>query len=134
MSKSLRDEMPETAAFLDSLREAFGAEMINAQSRKGLNGEPTFWAREGGHKLGTRDTGSTAVVKWDAQGVSYWDSPDWVIEARAFAKARGVTIEPADPADFDDAKREANELRELIREAHRQRQVQTSAIDNKGQP
>ncbi|NYT76540.1 hypothetical protein H0A71_06015 [Alcaligenaceae bacterium] len=53
MSKSLRDQMPETTAFIDSLREAFGAEMINEQIRKGLKGEATFYASENGHELGT---------------------------------------------------------------------------------
>lgn len=50
---SMRDQMPETAAFIDSLRSAFGEASINEQIRKGLNGEPTFYARENGHELGT---------------------------------------------------------------------------------
>lgn len=53
MSKSMREQMPQTAAFIDSLREAFGADMINEQIRRGLAGEPTFHAIEAGHELGT---------------------------------------------------------------------------------
>ena len=53
MSKNMRLDMPATAAFIDSLREAFGADMINGQIRKGINGEPTFYASENGHMLGT---------------------------------------------------------------------------------
>ncbi len=53
MSKNMRDDMPTTAAFIDSLREAFGADMINDQIRKGIKGEPTFYAQENGLTLGT---------------------------------------------------------------------------------
>ena len=52
-TKSMRADMPQTAAFIDSLRDAFGADMINEQIRKGMKGEPTFYARENGHELGT---------------------------------------------------------------------------------
>lgn len=45
--------MPGTAAFIDAMREAFGADMINDQIRKGMKGEPTFYASENGHELGT---------------------------------------------------------------------------------
>ena len=51
--KSMRTEMPNTAAFIDALRDAFGADMINDQIRKGMRGEPTFYANENGHELGT---------------------------------------------------------------------------------
>lgn len=67
MSKSLRDEMPQTAAFIDSMRNLFGAESINQQIRAGLNGEPTFYAKEGGHELGTKwiEGGNNAKSKVD---------------------------------------------------------------------
>lgn len=51
---SLRETMPETAAWIDALREAFGADSINDSIRRGLKGEPTFWASEGGTEIGTR--------------------------------------------------------------------------------
>lgn len=51
---SLRDAMPSTAAFIDQLRQAFGAEMIDAQIRKSMKGEPDcFYAEEAGHRVGT---------------------------------------------------------------------------------
>lgn len=50
----LRKEMPTIAAFIDSLREVFGKEMIDGQIRKGLRGEPTFYASENGYEIGTR--------------------------------------------------------------------------------
>ncbi len=53
MSKDMRSEMPNVAAFIDELRAAFGVEMVNEQIRKGLKGEPTFYAQENGHELGT---------------------------------------------------------------------------------
>jgi hypothetical protein len=67
---SMRDQMPECAALIDSLRKAFGKEMIDAQIRKGMRGEPTFWATENGHEIGTRQV-QTSAVMWDARGVSY---------------------------------------------------------------
>ena len=51
--QNMRDQMPECAAFVDSLREAFGKEHIDAQIRAGMRGEPTFFASENGHTLGT---------------------------------------------------------------------------------
>jgi len=70
--KSLRDEMPETAGFIDSLREAFGKEMVDEQIRQGMRGQPVFWARENGREIGTRsDSAASEAVKWDQRGVSY---------------------------------------------------------------
>lgn len=54
MTKPLRHAMPETAAFIDAMRETFGADMINAAMKAGLDGQPTFWARENGTEIGTR--------------------------------------------------------------------------------
>lgn len=53
-NKPLRVTMPATAAFIDDLRAAFGAEMINTAIRAGLDGQPTFWASENGQQVGTR--------------------------------------------------------------------------------
>lgn len=51
---SLREVMPETAAFIDALRAAFGAEAVNAAIRKGVGGLPGhFHAVENGHETGT---------------------------------------------------------------------------------
>lgn len=49
----MRDQMPDVAAFVDDLRDAFGADMINGAIRSGLRGRPHFWASENGHELGT---------------------------------------------------------------------------------
>lgn len=54
MSKPLRDSMPLVAAFIDECREAFGAEMVNAQIRLGMQGAQTFHAVENGIEVGTR--------------------------------------------------------------------------------
>jgi len=51
---NMRTEMPHVAAFVDEMRAVFGADMVNEQIRQGLKGQPTFWARENGHELGTR--------------------------------------------------------------------------------
>lgn len=51
---SLRDQMPETAAFIDAMRDIFGKDEINAQIRKGMGGLPDkFHAVENGHEVGT---------------------------------------------------------------------------------
>lgn len=61
MASSLRDQMPQTAAWIDELRAVFcttPAELasFNAQIKAGLDGQPTFYARENGHTVGTQDT------------------------------------------------------------------------------
>jgi hypothetical protein len=95
----LRMEMPLVTAFIDSMREAFGKEMIDAQIRKGLKGSPAFHATENGHEIGTRDSKAKSLVMWDDRGVSFSvDIPadttaeqekKMVQDARAMANARG---------------------------------------------
>lgn len=46
--------MPETAQFIDRMREAFGAEMINQSIREGMAGEGSFYAKEAGVEIGSR--------------------------------------------------------------------------------
>ena len=50
---TMRDQMPEVAAFIDQMRQAFGKEEIDQQIRRGMRGEPTFYARERGQVIGT---------------------------------------------------------------------------------
>lgn len=50
----MRQAMPTVAAWIDQMREAFGAEEINAAIRAGIEGQPTFYARENGAEVGTR--------------------------------------------------------------------------------
>jgi len=52
--KSLRETMPVVSAFVDELREAFGAVEINTQIRAGMAGEGTFWASESGVEVGSK--------------------------------------------------------------------------------
>lgn len=52
MSQNLRAEMPTVAAWIDELREAFGADQINPAIKAGMNGQPTFWAKENGLEVG----------------------------------------------------------------------------------
>lgn len=54
MTKPLRLAMPTVAAWIDDLRAAFGDDQINPQIKAGIAGQPTFWARENGHEIGTR--------------------------------------------------------------------------------
>lgn len=39
---SLRAELPDMAAWIDSLRRAFGKDRVDEQIRRGMKGEPTF--------------------------------------------------------------------------------------------
>lgn len=60
---SLREQMPTVAAFIDELRAAFGAESIDRQIRKGMRGEPVFYASENGHTVGTSSPPGWRVLK-----------------------------------------------------------------------
>lgn len=53
-SGNLRQQMPTVAGWIDELRATFGKEGIDAQIRGGMNGQPTFWARENGIEIGAR--------------------------------------------------------------------------------
>lgn len=62
-TKSMREAMPKTAAFIDDLRAAFGAELIDGQMRAALtDGKPTFWASENGHQVGVKPDSGFAVA------------------------------------------------------------------------
>lgn len=52
--KPLRAAMPTVTGWIDSLREAFGDDQINPQIKAGIDGQPTFWARENGREVGTK--------------------------------------------------------------------------------
>jgi hypothetical protein len=52
-AKPLRQTMPTVAAWVDELREAFGADAINDAIRNGVAGGSAFHAMEGGHSIGT---------------------------------------------------------------------------------
>ena len=64
---SLRDRMPLTAAFVDDLREAFGAASIDAAIRQGLKGHAGwFHAVEAGSEIGTA---------WPADHATHYAQP-----------------------------------------------------------
>ena len=46
--------MPSTTEFIDSLRDAFGAEAVNPSIKAGIAGEGTFYACENGQEIGSR--------------------------------------------------------------------------------
>lgn len=46
--------MPVTTEFIDSLRDAFGAEAVNPSIKAGMAGCGTFYAKENGHEIGSR--------------------------------------------------------------------------------
>jgi hypothetical protein len=55
--------MPQTAAFIDAMREAFGAPGIDAAIRAGMRGEPGFYARENGLEVGVAFTFGVAFER-----------------------------------------------------------------------
>jgi len=66
MSKPMRDSMPEVAAFIDAMREAFGKEHIDGQIRLGMQGaRNTFYATENGHEVGTKFTEPKSFITAD---------------------------------------------------------------------
>lgn len=64
---SMRDQMPVVTAWIDSLREAFGAEHIDSVIKAGMRGAPVFFASENGHTVGTPAPPRWRVLK-DEQG------------------------------------------------------------------
>lgn len=60
--KPLREAMPTVAAWIDELREAFGADTINAAIRNGVNGGSHFYASENGQQIGCEAMPGTRVV------------------------------------------------------------------------
>lgn len=54
-SGHLREKMPGVTAWIDSLREAFGREMVDKMIRTGLR-DGTFWAVENGLVVGQPPT------------------------------------------------------------------------------
>jgi hypothetical protein len=58
--------MPEIAAFVASLKAAFGADVINNAIQRGKAGEPTFHARENGRSVGT--AAPAAYNAWHVSG------------------------------------------------------------------
>lgn len=46
--------MPFTTEFIDTCRQAFGAEMVNNQIKLGMQGAQTFYAAENGIEVGTK--------------------------------------------------------------------------------
>lgn len=61
----LRDEMPITATFIDTMRATFGASGIDAAIRSGMKGQPSFWACENGREVGTKRAESTCYTRGD---------------------------------------------------------------------
>jgi hypothetical protein len=63
--------MPQAAAFVDSMRAAFGADAVNPSIVAGMKGEPDcFYAVEGEHRAGTpfrRPAFSVVVVEADRE-------------------------------------------------------------------
>ena len=52
-NKPLRLAMPTVAAWIDQHRAVFGEADTNAAIKAGIDGQPTFWARENGQEAGT---------------------------------------------------------------------------------
>lgn len=64
----LREVMPDTAAFIDAMRETFGREMIDDAIAEGMAGRPGFHAIENGVEIGSKgfqEVPGGPVVQWD---------------------------------------------------------------------
>lgn len=62
MSKPMREAMPTVAAWIDELRETFGADTINAAIRNGVGGGDHFYASENGQQVGSVGLAGRAVT------------------------------------------------------------------------
>lgn len=64
----LREVMPDTAAFIDAMREAFGRGAIDDIIAAGMAGRGGFRAIENGHEIGStgfQEVPGGPVVQWD---------------------------------------------------------------------
>lgn len=95
--KDLRAEMPESAAFIDRMRAAFGKDMVDLQIRRALKGEPTFFAIENGVMIGAINTRSRWHVLWNKRGISYTIEADWICWARLIGLQHGEQLPRLDP-------------------------------------
>lgn len=68
LKKPARIAMPASTAWIDALRAAFGNDDINEQIRRGVSGEPVFWASENGQEIGTKPPDHLSV--WALDGLS----------------------------------------------------------------
>ena len=71
---SLRESMPQTAKLIDEFRAVFGTKQIDGMIRRGINGEPVFYAAENGHTIGT-----------------YWPAPAPAIDSNSPAEIAAET-------------------------------------------
>ncbi|CAE6807195.1 hypothetical protein [Paraburkholderia haematera] len=63
--KAVSHPMPEIAAFVAGMKSAFGEQEIDETIRRGRAGEPTFFASENGHSVGTARPVATNVWRVD---------------------------------------------------------------------
>lgn len=99
MSKGrLREEMPEIAAWVDDLRQAFGEEYINKIIAAGMKGEPVFSVSKNGRTIGTpvligdkviRDENGNPYILVQADGTRKRYDPD---------PEKAAEVTQADPA------------------------------------
>lgn len=61
---SMREQMPVVAALIDEMRKTFGEANIDKVIRRGMRGEPVFYASENGHEVGTRPPPRAAPPEW----------------------------------------------------------------------
>lgn len=68
---SMRDEMPETARWIDRQRKAFGVDYVNECIRRAVKGEAgLFYAFERGHVLGTPFPATSSMAQWQDHAVA----------------------------------------------------------------
>lgn len=51
--RTMAADMPQCHAFIKSMMQAFGADHIKTQIKRGMDGLPGFYAEENGHRVGT---------------------------------------------------------------------------------
>lgn len=67
----LRQQMPETAKWVETKRQELGKDHVNDCIRRAMKGEPgLFYAMERGHVLGTPFPGDHPVADWQKYAIT----------------------------------------------------------------
>ncbi len=83
---SMREKMPVINIWLEIQRQKHGRDRINNLVRRGMNGEPVFYAQEDGHRVGTDPRSVQWTIGFDEYGRSYVVNEDAYPETYLFLK------------------------------------------------
>lgn len=66
MAKPMREQMPKVSEFVDACRSVWGGALVGEMIRSAIkDGEPTFYAEEGGASIGVKEREAAFTVPAD---------------------------------------------------------------------